>query len=105
MSGLLRRPLLVASALVFQTGCPHSLNAAGIPNYLQDRIDRAIEQAVFRYPDCAKDIHLGRVSVDGRHIELSVCGSVRRFDDLSPDLISGPAASPTWVDVTAATAR
>ena len=99
-------PAAFVLILPLASGCPQALNAAGIPNYQQDRIDSAIEQGAFRYPDCPRaEIRLSRVSSDGRHIELSVCGTPRRYDDISPDLFSGPSAQPTWVDVTAATAR
>ena len=44
---------------------------------------------------------------DGRYLELDVCGAVRRYEDVPPELsgTTAPAVAPTWTDVTADTAR
>jgi hypothetical protein len=98
---------LVTAVLIATTATACAVNAAGHTTYEQQRIDesvaRAIEHAAFFHPDCsASDIRVKRMSQDGRLLELSVCGTVRRYQDVSPEP-SRSSGGPTWVDVTAAT--
>ena len=100
------RTLLSLLVALVSAGCLTARNAAGVPNYQQDRVDRAIDEVAFLYPECPRaEIRLGRVAPDGRLAELSVCGVGRGYQDISPDLAGGPGAYSTWVDVTAATAH
>jgi hypothetical protein len=90
-------------------GCVTVDPVTGLTSRQQDRLDQAIEQVAFLYPDCPKtELKVARISPDRRYIEVSVCGGVRRYQDISPKNIGGEGgngADPVWVDVTAATAR
>jgi hypothetical protein len=104
-------PSAVVAALVsilLGTGC--AVNAAGRTPLEQQQYDfstqRAIEHAAFFHPGCAlPEIKVLRLSDDRRYLELSVCGQVRRYQDLTPRTSQYSAAyvEPTWVDVTATT--
>jgi hypothetical protein len=72
------------------------------------KVQRALDHAAFFHPECPPSrIVVGRMSRNGRYLELEVCGSVRRYQDVSPELSgnSAPYVDPTWVDVTNETAR
>jgi hypothetical protein len=88
------------------TGC--AVNAAGHTQFEQENIDssvgRAIEDAAFFHPDCSPvNIQVKRVDKEGRLLELSVCGAVRRYQNVSPADYWQTPPGPIWVDVTAAT--
>lgn len=104
----LRVGLALAASLA-SSGCATVDASTGLPSRQQDGIDRAVEQIAFLYPDCPKtELKVARVSPDGRVIEVSVCGGVRRYQDISPKNIGGEGgngADPVWTDITAVTAR
>jgi len=100
---------LALLAFLVSSGCASVDPLTGISSRQQDRIDRAVERVAFIYPDCPKaELKVARVSPDGRLIEVSVCGGVRRYQDVSPKNIGGQGgygADLAWIDVTVATAR
>ena|SRR5215468_7718384 len=99
------RLCLALVGFLASSGCASIDPTTGLTSRQQDRIDQAIEQVAFLYPDCPKtELKVARVSPDRRYIEVSVCGGVRRYQDISP-IIGGSGADPVWLDVTAATAR
>jgi hypothetical protein len=72
------------------------------------RVQRALDHAAFFHPECPPSrIAVKRMSRSGRYLELDVCGSARRYQDVSAELSgsSTPEVAPTWVDVTADTTR
>ena len=81
---------LALLAFLVSSGCASVDPLTGISSRQQDRIDRAVERVAFIYPDCPKaELKVARVSPDGRLIEVSVCGGVRRYQDVSPRNIGG----------------
>lgn len=108
MSGRTGIRTCVGALLVLATGCHGlALNSSGIPNYQQDRLELALQQVAFRYPECARaEIRQVRVSPNGRLVELSICGTSRWYQDVSEDggvPAACPNHCPTWIDVTSAT--
>lgn len=70
-----------------------------------DKVQGALDHATFFHPECPPSrIAVKRLSQNGRDLELDVCGSVRRYQDVSPKIF-GEVVEPTWVDVTTDTAR
>ena len=105
MSRASLRLCLALVTCLASSGCASVDPITGLTGRQQDRIDQAVQQVAFVHPDCPKtQLKVARVSPDGRHIEISVCGGVRRYQDISP-IIGGSAADPVWIDVTAATVR
>ena len=104
------RAELCALAATFAVGCATA--TAGPPTAqvpaTDPKVQRALDHAAFFHPECPPSrIAVRRMSRNGRYLELDVCGAVRRYQDVSPEL-SAPGSSsyePTWVDVTADTAR
>ena len=102
-------PAVAAVAVIFLvSGC--AVNAAGRTPVEQQEYDfatqRAIEHAAFFHPGCSPAaITVVRLSEDRKYLELSVCGQVRRYQDITPRQTQHSRAypEPTWVDVTAAT--
>ena len=104
------RAVLCGLAAAFAIGCATEspgIATAEVP--APDRkVQRAIDHAAFFHPECPPArIAVKRLSASKRYLELDVCGSIRRYQDVSPELSgnSAPYVDPTWVDVTADTAR
>jgi hypothetical protein len=104
------RAVLCALFAAFAVGC--AAGTAGLPTAqvpaTDPKVQRALDHAAFFHPECPPSrIAVRRMSQNGRYLELDVCGSVRRYQDVSPELSgnSAPYVDPTWVDVTADTAR
>jgi hypothetical protein len=98
------------------TGCAE--NAAGLSSPAQPAIRSspppainpsakpAIEHAAFFYPECPKSaVRVRRLSEDRHYLELVVCGAVRHYQDIAPDVRTRSLLDvhePIWVEVTRA---
>ena len=83
------RAALYGLAAALAVGCATEspgLATAQVP--APDRkVQRAIDHAVFFHPECPPSrITVKRLSANGRYLELDVCGSVRRYQDISAEL-------------------
>ena len=104
------RAALCGLVALFAVGCATA--SAGSPTAqvpaTDPKLQRALDHAAFFHPECPPSrIAVKRMSRNGRYLELDVCGAVRRYQDVSPELSgnSAPYVDPTWVDVTTDTAR
>jgi len=100
---------VVAGVLIaFVTmGC--AANAAAAPGTsgasppLDSSVARAIEQAAF-FHNCAADhISVRRLSEDRHSLVLDVCGPIRGYQNIAPQLFGcASAPGPIWIEVPAA---
>ena len=90
--------------IAFAVGCATATSGGADAPMPQSgwAVQGALDHATFFHPECPPSrIAVKRMSRNGKFLELDVCGTVRRYQDVTP---SGVGGYPTWVDVTTGTA-